>query len=78
MKHFDNTIPPQEYLQPMNPAPAPAASQISAAGNIAATLIIASALSVGSNIVDVQKGKMTLSQSFSNGIAKGGGRNPDS
>lgn len=40
-------------------------------GTITATLTIASAVSIGSNMVDVRNGTMNVSQAIFNGLAKG-------
>lgn len=57
--------------------PAPVSSQLaqgysfSPFGSIAATLTIASAASIGSNLVDVRNGTLSLSLALLNGVAKG-------
>ncbi|HHB76202.1 MAG TPA: hypothetical protein ENK84_06640 [Desulfobulbus sp.] len=48
-----------------------AAPQFSPVDNIVSTLALASALSIGSNMVDVQTGAMTIPQSIVNGVCKG-------
>ncbi|PHR27246.1 MAG: hypothetical protein COA36_09675 [Desulfotalea sp.] len=40
-------------------------------GTLAATLVIASAASIGSNLVDVRNGSLTLPLAVVNGVAKG-------
>jgi hypothetical protein len=54
-------IPPAQ-----NPAPQPAASAA-----VATTLTVASALSIGSNLVEVRRGRMTLPGAVLNGLVKG-------
>jgi hypothetical protein len=53
-------------MQPVNPV-----QQACAPVSLAETLVIASALSIGSNMVDVQKGAMALPRAITNGFAKG-------
>jgi hypothetical protein len=53
-------------MQPVNPV-----QQTYAPVSLAGTLIIASALSIGSNMVDVQNGAMTFPGAVANGFAKG-------
>lgn len=48
-----------------------AAPQFTPAGTIITTLTIASAVTIGSNIVDVQNGSMTMPQAVLNGVVKG-------
>lgn len=55
------TTPPETVPMP----------QFSSVGSVAATLTIASALSVGTNMVDVRNGAMTKSQAVVNGVVKG-------
>ncbi len=47
------------------------APPFSPAGTVAATLTIASAVSIGSNMVDVRNGAMTIGQAVLNGVVKG-------
>jgi hypothetical protein len=55
-------IPPAQ-----NPSPQPAGS----AATVATTLTVASALSIGSNLVEVRRGRMTLPGAVLNGLVKG-------
>ena len=48
-----------------------AAPQCTPAGTIITTLTIASAVTIGSNMVDVQNGSMTMPQAVLNGVVKG-------
>ena len=61
-----STQPQQPMQQTVVPAP-----QFTTVGTLAATLTIASALSIGSNMVDVRNGAMTTGQAVLNGVAKG-------
>jgi ABC-type thiamin/hydroxymethylpyrimidine transport system permease subunit len=45
--------------------------QFTPAGALITTLTIASAVTIGSNMVDVQNGSMTMPQALLNGVAKG-------
>jgi uncharacterized membrane protein YebE (DUF533 family) len=47
------------------------APQFTPAGTLISTLTIASAVSIGSNMLDVQNGSMTIPQALLNGVAKG-------
>ncbi|PID75298.1 MAG: hypothetical protein CSA20_07805 [Deltaproteobacteria bacterium] len=51
--------------------PGAAKSGFSPLGNVAATLTIASAMAVGSNLVEVRAGNLPLSVAVVNGLAKG-------
>lgn len=70
MYPISNTVPvgmqPQVNI-PVPPIPPP----FSPVGNLAVTLTIASAFSIGSNTVDVKNGSMTAGQAVVNGLAKG-------
>ncbi len=55
-------VPQQVGGVPPHPVPA---------GTLLTTLTIASAVSIGSNIVDVQKGSMTVPHAVLNGVVKG-------
>jgi len=67
-----NTI---NYIPMNNDHPAPpqvvAAPQFTPAGTLITTLTLASAVSIGSNMLDVQNGSMTIPQALLNGVAKG-------
>lgn len=58
--------PQQPTQQAVVPAP-----QFTTVGTLTATLTIASAISIGSNMVDVKNGAMTTGQAVLNGMAKG-------
>ncbi len=45
--------------------------QFTSVSSIATTLTVASAASIGSNLVDVRNGSMTMGQAVANGMAKG-------
>ncbi len=47
------------------------APRFSPLGTVASTLTIASAVSIGSNMVDVRNGAMTLPEAVANGVVKG-------
>lgn len=73
MNNFDKSVFPQVHShsteiiwQPVISTP-----QLSPVGTVAATLTIASAFSIGSNMVDVQNGGMTFPQAITNGVVKG-------
>lgn len=73
MISVDESVFPKNYIYPIDTGrqpvtPAPLFSPI---GSIATTLTIASALSIGSNMVDVQNGGMTFPLAISGGLAKG-------
>ena len=74
MNTYNQTMYPQGYVQSNTVAQQytiPAPKEFSPVDNIFATLALASALSIGSNIVDVQTGAMTIPQSVVNGVCKG-------
>ncbi len=59
-------------LLPKNPPPETVyPPQFTTTGTIAATLTIASAASIGSNMVDVKNGSMTVGEAVLNGVVKG-------
>jgi len=65
-----NNIP----LYSVQPAPLSqgvAVPQVSLLGTVVTTLTLASAVSIGSNMLDVQNGSMTMPQAILNGVAKG-------
>ncbi len=57
-------------LLPKAPDAIPA-PQFSTLGTVASTLTIASAVSIGSNMVDVKNGGMTFAEAVANGLVKG-------
>jgi len=65
--HRPTTQAQQGFLAPIPVS----ADQFSSAGFMTATLIIASAASIGGNMVDVKNGTMTQSQAVVNGVVKG-------
>ena len=63
-------VPVAQYAPILNPIPIPQNS-FTQPGFIAATLTLASAASIGANMVGVQDGSMTKTDAVINGIAKG-------
>lgn len=61
-------VPIQAQTIPQMPSAGP---PFSPAGTLAVTLTVASAFSIGSNMVDVKNGSMTTGQAIVNGLAKG-------
>lgn len=72
---MNTTTPVNVQPMPLQPvAPGQVALQgepFTIYGNIAAGLTIASAATIGSNLVDVKNGTMTLPQALANGVIKG-------
>ncbi len=56
---------PPSLVQPVSPAP------FGTPGEVVTTLTLASAVSIGSNMIEVQRGTMPLSRAVLNGVAKG-------
>jgi len=56
------------YIYPQQAIVVP---QYTPVGTLITTLTIASAVTIGSNMVDVQNGSMTMPQALLNGVAKG-------
>ena len=56
---------------PVSPVQQVAGEPFSQVGRLAATLTIASAATIGANLVDVRDGAMTMPQAIFNGLAKG-------
>ncbi len=57
--------PPLFPVQPVSPTP------LGTPGEVVTTLTLASAVSIGSNMIEVQRGTMPLSRAVLNGVAKG-------
>jgi len=64
-----NNIP--QYGVQYTPGQIAAVPQFTPVGTLISTLTIASAVSIGSNMFDVQSGSMTIPQALLNGVAKG-------
>lgn len=62
--------PPLYSVQPLPVQVAPV-PQFTPTGTAITTLTIASAVTIGSNMVDVQNGSMTIPQAVMNGVVKG-------
>jgi len=57
-------------MQPSSPQVV-VAPQFTSTGTLISTLTLASAVSIGSNMLDVQNGAMTIPQALLNGVVKG-------
>lgn len=65
------TVPSPITAKPVSQSFPLPPGQFTQTGSVIATLTIASAISIGSNMVDVKDGKMTIPQAVLNAAAKG-------